>query len=60
MALALKEELHRLVDEIPDSRPEVARGLFELGLLLTLASGNDDLMFRRFTCEVAEAPAPPT
>jgi len=57
MALALKEELHRLVDEIPDSRPEVARVLFELGLLLTFASGNDDLMFRRFTREVAEAQA---
>lgn len=57
MALALKEELHRLVDEIPDSRPEVARVLFELGLLLTFASGNDNLMFRRFTREVAEAQA---
>ena len=57
MALALKEELHRLVDEISDSRPEVARVLFELGLLLTFASGNDDLMFRRFTREVAEAQA---
>ena len=57
MALALKEELHRLVDEIPDSRPEVARVLFELGLLLTFASGNDNLLFRRFTREVAEAQA---
>jgi hypothetical protein len=57
MALALKEELHRLVDEIPESRPEVARVLFELGLLLTFASGNDSLMFRRFTREVAEAQA---
>ena len=55
MALALKEELHRLVDEIPDSRPEVARVLFELGLLLIFASGNDDLLFQRFTREVAEA-----
>jgi hypothetical protein len=57
MALALKEELHRLVDEIPDTRPEVARVLFELGLLLMFASGNDDLLFRRFTREVAEAQA---
>ena len=57
MALALKEELHRLVDEIPDSRPEIARVLFELGLLLTFASGNDNLLFRRFTREVAEAQA---
>ena len=57
MALALKEELHRLVDEIPDSRPEVARVLFELGLLLTFAAGNDHLLFQRFAREVTEAQA---
>jgi len=54
MAIPLKEELHRLIDEIPDTRPEVTRVLFELGLLLSFASGNDELLFRRFVREVAE------
>jgi len=55
MAVALKEELHRLVDEIPDTRPEVARVLFELVFLLIFASRNDELLFRRFLREVVEA-----
>ena len=55
MVVALKEELHRLVDEIPETRPEVARVLFQLVLLLIFASRNDELLFRRFLREVTEA-----
>jgi hypothetical protein len=55
MAVALKEELHRLVDEIPDTRPEVARVLFELAFLLLFASSNDEALFDRFLQDVAEA-----
>jgi hypothetical protein len=57
MALAFKDELHRLVDEIPETHPEVARVLFELGLLLIFASRNDELLFRRFLREVADLQA---
>jgi hypothetical protein len=57
MAVALKDELHRLIDEIPDTHPEVARVLFELGLLLIFASRNDELLFRRFLQELADIEA---
>ena len=57
MAVALKDELHRLIDEIPDTHPEVARVLFELTFLLLVSASNDELQFRRIVRDVAEAQA---
>lgn len=60
MALALKEELHRLVDEIPDTRPDVAQAIFELFRLIIAVPPNDDLLIRRFLHEVAETQTNPS
>ena len=54
MALALKEELHRLVDEIPDSRPDIARVVFEHTLLLLPDNPDEDEAFHRALRIVAQ------
>jgi hypothetical protein len=53
MVLSFKEELHRLVDEIPDSRPDVARVVFE-AVLAVIPDRPDDQFYRSLR-EVAEA-----
>jgi hypothetical protein len=55
MAAALKEELHRLVDEIPDTRPDVARVVFEHVLLLLPENPDEDDTFYRALREAADA-----
>ena len=59
MALALKEELHRLVDEIPETNPDVLRGVIELVRLMIAASSTDDTSMRRILRQVANAQADP-
>lgn len=55
MALALKKELHRLVDEIPDSRPELVQVMLGIGLLLqTHDLGKADPEFQRLVRDVAD------
>jgi hypothetical protein len=53
MAVAFKEDLHRLVDEIPDTHPEIVGILFALVFRLIVASRNDELLFRRLLRELS-------
>jgi hypothetical protein len=57
MAVAPKAELHRLIEAIPDTRPELADALLELGLRLVVASRADELLYRRLHRELAEVQA---
>jgi hypothetical protein len=57
MAVALKAELHRLVEAIPDARPELTAALLEMGLRLIVASRADELLYRRLLRELAEVQA---
>jgi hypothetical protein len=54
MAIAHKAELHRLVDAIPEARPELVEALMEVGLRLLVASRSDELLYRRLHRELVE------
>jgi hypothetical protein len=54
MSIAPKAELHRLVEAIPEARPELAEALMELGLRLLVASRSDELLYRRLHRELVE------
>jgi hypothetical protein len=57
MVMAPKAELHRLVEAIPDTQPELVDALLELGLRLIVASRADELLYRRLLRELAEVQA---
>jgi hypothetical protein len=55
MVIAPKSELHRLVEAIPDTRPDLAEAMIELGLRLLAASRTDEVLYRRLSRELADA-----
>jgi|SRR3954470_14881680 len=57
MAIAPKAALHRLVEAIPDTQPEVANVLIDLGARLIVASQNDEHLFRRLLSDLADMQA---
>ena len=57
MAVALKSELHRLVESIPETQPEVANALIELMFLLVAASRQDEQRFDELVSEIGELQA---
>jgi hypothetical protein len=54
MAVALKAELHRLVEAIPETHPKVANELIELMFLLVNTSRGDEQRFNQLVDEIAE------
>jgi len=54
MALTLKEELHRLVDEIPDSRPDVTNALAAFATALIHDLGKSDPRFQLVVQDLAD------
>src|SRR4051794_11884436 len=57
MVVAPKEQLRRLVEAIPHTRPELADILIELGSRLIVASQDDELLYRRLLRELDEVQA---
>jgi hypothetical protein len=53
MAVAPKSELYRLIEVIPDTQPELATVLTELGLRLLVASQSNELLYDRLVRELA-------
>jgi hypothetical protein len=54
MAVALKAELHRLVESIPETHPKVANELIELMFLLVDTSREDERLFNQLVDEIDE------